>query len=696
VSGTFTVGDPDGLDDIQTITLAGTEFDVSNGLEGLVGESVETGYGVVTITSYADGVFGYEYELTTTVDNDSQAGATTDGFVESFLVSVSDGEYTSTVAIDIAIMDDEPVAGMDPSPAAVTLEEEDIGTTLALGQILLDASGTASQSGADSPAETVYGLEITQDGVDSGLRTTDGQSVFLYRQADGSVMGRTAGGTNAFSVQMNSETGVLSITMLAALNHPINTEVLEIDSDLLFATVSITDADGDTDVARVDVSTLVGFGDSEPTITSVENTIVDNLSGMSVSGTITASAPDMIAGFDLSSSLGLAPEGLTYSIDASGTLVATDAFGDTVFTLSIDESGQYNFTLLKPNAGVEASSPNFSGLVLEAGNPTTSAVTQLYASYDPVTGAGVGDPVTTVVFSAGTRLLNPSNDGLGVDNNLIEDPVKDVSDALTMSFADDLSNATLHVGNLNDRDVLVWKAYNNGVLVDSGEIHDTFIGENGSVVSIANSESPTYWIDLSLNGLDDGVRFDTLELSAANDTSYKFLAFTVEKPLIVEDVTFDFGANAVDGDGDVSETVNFSVTVDADDGAVPEASPSSMFPGEEGADVLQYTLAEPEDATPSRHADVHNPQSHDDVLDLADILPPESSDNLTSYLHFEESGKNSTLVKISTEGAFTGDPEHDAGVEYQSIELHNVDLLSLGSDQEIIDTLISHGKLIVD
>ena len=55
----------------------------------------------------------------------------------------------------------------------------------------------------------------------------------------------------------------------------------------------------------------------------------------------------MIAGFDLSSSLGLAPEGLTYSIDASGTLVATDAFGDTVFTLSIDESGQYNFTLLK-------------------------------------------------------------------------------------------------------------------------------------------------------------------------------------------------------------------------------------------------------------------------------------------------------------------------------------------------------------
>ena len=67
-----------------------------------------------------------------------------------------------------------------------------------------------------------------------------------------------------------------------------------------------------------------------------------------------------------------------------------------------------------------------------------------------------------------------------------------------------------------------------------------------------------------------------------------------------------------------------------------------------------------------------------------------------SFLHFEESGDGGTLLRVSADGAFTGDATHDASVAYQTIELANVDLLSLGSDQQIIDTLINQNKLITE
>ena len=81
---------------------------------------------------------------------------------------------------------------------------------------------------------------------------------------------------------------------------------------------------------------------------------------------------------------------------------------------------------------------------------------------------------------------------------------------------------------------------------------------------------------------------------------------------------------------------------------------------------------------------------------VKDLLPPESVGNLDSYLHFEHSPDGGTVLKISPSGEFTGNAAHDAQVAYQSIELQNVDLLSLGSDQQIIDNLLKHGKLITE
>ena len=89
------------------------------------------------------------------------------------------------------------------------------------------------------------------------------------------------------------------------------------------------------------------------------------------------------------------------------------------------------------------------------------------------------------------------------------------------------------------------------------------------------------------------------------------------------------------------------------------------------------------------------------MLDLRDLLQGETlsgsaSGNLTSFLHFEQSGSN-TLIQISSGGGFVGG--FNAGKIDQTIVLQNTDLTSSGAlttDQQIIQDLLNKSKLIVD
>jgi len=88
-----------------------------------------------------------------------------------------------------------------------------------------------------------------------------------------------------------------------------------------------------------------------------------------------------------------------------------------------------------------------------------------------------------------------------------------------------------------------------------------------------------------------------------------------------------------------------------------------------------------------------------DVLDLRDLLASEnhtagSTGNLSSFLHFEQSGSD-TMVHISTTGGFSGG--FVSNQEDHSILLQNVDLIgSFSTDQQIIQDLLNKGKLITD
>jgi len=81
---------------------------------------------------------------------------------------------------------------------------------------------TGSSFGADQEGgTTAFSLALSAAGVDSGLDTTDGTSIFLFKEGD-LVVGRIGGaaGAAAFAVAINSTSGVVSVAQYASFKHP--------------------------------------------------------------------------------------------------------------------------------------------------------------------------------------------------------------------------------------------------------------------------------------------------------------------------------------------------------------------------------------------------------------------------------------------------------------------------------------------
>ncbi|MBE1426554.1 T1SS-143 domain-containing protein [Desulfomicrobium macestii] len=165
--GTFKIADPDGLEDIKSVTINGTSIELAD----LVGSKVSGDSGELTVTSYEvdTGVASYVYELT---------GATTDVLgnskweIDKFTLTTFDGDLTSAQDfIRIIINDDTPIARNDTDQVDV-LESEAGVTRMATGNVLtgastesgLDGAG-ADTPGADQPATVVQvGFDANENG----------------------------------------------------------------------------------------------------------------------------------------------------------------------------------------------------------------------------------------------------------------------------------------------------------------------------------------------------------------------------------------------------------------------------------------------------------------------------------------------------------------------------------------------------
>ena len=186
-AGTFSLGDVDGMDDLQTVTINGGTPIAIGALNGSV---VNSTIGTLTITyDAATGAGSYTYELTAPT-GDVDAAVETD----VFHLSVSDGTESASATITIEIIDDEPkfhaadyngeALGTGVAPTI------SVGTTNATGELVFNFGA----DGAKSPAmDIVFGTNTAPVGL-------------TYSVVDNVLMAKvTQSDIAAFTVTLNED-----------------------------------------------------------------------------------------------------------------------------------------------------------------------------------------------------------------------------------------------------------------------------------------------------------------------------------------------------------------------------------------------------------------------------------------------------------------------------------------------------------
>jgi hypothetical protein len=278
----------------------------------------------------------------------------------------------------------------------VTVDETSAGSLAGypISSTSASAAITATtSSGADSPATTAYGLTITGgSGTSSGLVTAIGDHPITLVQIDGdTIEGQYTDGSGthtAFSLDIDSS-GKVTVTQDVPLEHLVDgstaaayNDALHLDG-LVNATITVTDADGDTASGSAAIGGNITFLDDGPSIdvaagadAGILLTTHDAATIGSASDTATSTA-DFGGVFSIASSSGggdgaAAAPVLAFALGAvdgtnsgltqagstiylyelgDGSVVGSTASseggvtsGNTVFSVAVDGSGQVTLT----------------------------------------------------------------------------------------------------------------------------------------------------------------------------------------------------------------------------------------------------------------------------------------------------------------------------------------------------------------
>ncbi|PTT48561.1 DUF5801 repeats-in-toxin domain-containing protein, partial [Aeromonas sp. HMWF016] len=138
------------------------------------------------------------------------------------------------------------------------------------------ASLFTSSYGADGAGTLVYSLNVSASGVDSGLNdTATGQNILLYLES-GNVVGRVgnSSGSVAFTLTV-SNSGVVTLDQMRAIEHTPNSgsdqESSLLSANLVKLVGTITDKDGDSQSASVDLGSAISFKDDGPSASAATN-----------------------------------------------------------------------------------------------------------------------------------------------------------------------------------------------------------------------------------------------------------------------------------------------------------------------------------------------------------------------------------------------------------------------------------------
>ncbi|HFO0133951.1 TPA: DUF5801 repeats-in-toxin domain-containing protein [Pseudomonas aeruginosa] len=358
-------GLPAGSDSSSDKETTGGSLNLADGWTVDPSSVADQSNGIGTLTINANGT--YSYTLTGRTED-------VDGVdeVDTFTYIARD-QYGNTVinTVTITIIDDVPSVTLTGNALGeVQVDETSMGTSASA-----DFSGAFTHHfGADGDGGLVYTLEV--DTAATGLLDTEtGDPIVLVASPDGLTVTGHVGddsGPAAFTISVDAN-GEVTLTQNRPLQHsdPNNhDDVLTLPAGSLKLTGTVTDGDGDTDSASVDIGGRFSFRDDGPTIGAapapgaVDEAYLTTGSGDGTAGLSTETGADLDVDFgsDGQGSLVFSEDqvALRNWLDASGntditiTGTGTDVLsgtrgGQEIFTvtLTVDASGQasYHFEL---------------------------------------------------------------------------------------------------------------------------------------------------------------------------------------------------------------------------------------------------------------------------------------------------------------------------------------------------------------
>ncbi|GLK90569.1 hypothetical protein GCM10017655_36330 [Pseudomonas turukhanskensis] len=366
-----------GGDGLQSVALSGPTT--------LGGESVTSTWDASTNTLTISSARG---SLVTVELTNPATGAYTVTLLQPLIHEALDTEDDITLNVGITVTDGDN----DQASGTLTVNINDDSPTIsvsnsAVGSLVVDDSnlgvdGHANYSsnftvnfGADGAGSTTYRLTSAADGTNSGLKdSASGNDIFLYKVGD-DIVGKVGGaaGATSFVVSINSATGEVTLDQQLAIIHSPDTgpdQATGLAGDLIKVTATITDSDGDSSSASLDLGNAISFHDDGPSTSGnalvlldddalangIAGGVNDDADAQNVSGTLAHNY-----GADGEGSIQWlttgAPAGFTYQ--TSGTDLLVQQGGTTVMTVSLNSStGEYNVVQNAPIDHANADNEN--------------------------------------------------------------------------------------------------------------------------------------------------------------------------------------------------------------------------------------------------------------------------------------------------------------------------------------------------
>jgi VCBS repeat-containing protein len=461
-SGLFALGAGGAQGAEITLSRSGNTITGSAGGQDYFTIAIDPATGVVTFTQIRN-----VWHANTGSDDDSstltldgageflrvvQTVTDADGDTDTAFVDLGTGSFTieddgPTAAISVAGLlvrhdetlgndgDADDVAGPLAAFAGITNvgDDPDVAGTGPIGfaRDLSGISSAGSSTGTDG-GTIRFGIGVSAAGVDSGLDTTSGQSIFLFKEGD-LVVGRVGGssGAAAFAIAVDATTGAVSVVQYLSLAHSTGgaaspDEAISIASTALVATVTVTDGDNDVETASANIGGLIQFQDDGPSID------------------IAASGTALIVDESLGTTGSTQNEGGRQNNDETLTGAAPGAIG---FATGLVHS------LVSANAGVDGEASRVYALsVTNSASGLTDSVTNENIVLS-LTGAGVIEGRTTSGLLSFTIAVNPStgavtiNQFRAVEHNDSADHDENGDSAAMMSTGRIALNVTLTDGD---------------------------------------------------------------------------------------------------------------------------------------------------------------------------------------------------------------------------------------------------------